>query len=153
MGYSDNKKRRKKQASADGVSGVVNGTIWGAACGLIALPVLGIVFSFLALSFEDPEALTSYFAVAALYISAIAAGAVAALKQRENPLACGLFSGAVIMIFLWAASFLFPRDYSANIPAFYALGMRGLTVAASLAGAYACDHILKQKISRRRRKR
>ena len=152
MGYSDSKKR-KKQRESDGVSRIVGACGAGVVSAILSILALSVASAFVACLGSDPDALVSYLGIAALYISSLVCGFVSARRCGENWLVCGFSSGAVLMIFLWAASYLFERELSGNYPTFAVLGMRALTVFMSALGAYISDYLSKRKRAHRRRRR
>ncbi len=78
----------------------------GVLTAIILSVVLLLVFSFIAYTRDDPDSYLTIFAGVALYASAFVCGFVAAKKNRQSGLLCGLVSGIVFMALVILLSLL-----------------------------------------------
>lgn len=75
---------------------VVNGTLWGIACGAVSL----LISAAIGLSLPDPDKYSAPLALASLFISAFVGAFVSAKKCGSGGLRAGLFSGVLFLLVL-----------------------------------------------------
>lgn len=113
---------------------------------LFALPIsllVGVVFLLIAAgaaaSLPDPDRLLNPLGVAALELTALCGGLIAARRAERAPLLCGLLFGGVAVLALFIGSLCFSDETRQTVawglPAGARAGMYALTVAVSALGA------------------
>ena len=117
------------------IGGLAVSVATGAGVGLICFLLLILIFSGLCLAVENPHSLTFALSLAAIYISALAAGFASVRKNhRENALLCGALTGLTFMLALCALLLLIPTGAeSAPSNAFI---LRLLVLPISIAGSF-----------------
>ena len=115
--------------------GVGVGVAVGVGFGLICFSLLILIFAAFCLALEDAHSLTLALSLAAIYLSALAAGFASVKKNhRENALLCGALTGLTFMLALCALLLLIPTGAeSAPSNAFV---LRILVLPLSIAGSF-----------------
>ena len=145
MNTAKSKKSAKKRKKTHGTSGsdtqnsfsqIFISAFWGTAIGVICALILSVVGTFLCYSSNDPDAIITPVAFAALYLSSMIAGFAAVRKNRSAALLCGGLSGTLMMLlFLFCSIFLNDSELSSfKFP--LSLLLRSFMIAAAILGGY-----------------
>lgn len=108
----------------------------GTGVGLLCFSLLIFIFSALCLALDDPHSLTLALSLAAIYLSALAAGFASVRRNhREDALLCGAITGALLTLLLCLLLLLVPvGNDEAGID--NAIILRLLVVPLSVVGSF-----------------
>lgn len=117
------------------IGGLIISVATGTGVGLICFFLLILIFSGLCLALENPHSLTFALSLAAIYLSALAAGFSSVRKNHKcDALLCGALTGLTFMLALCALLLLIPTGAeSAPSSAFV---LRILVLPLSIAGSF-----------------
>ena len=132
--HKSKQKFRSPQKSSR-LGGLPVGVAVGVGIGLICFSLLILIFAAFCLALEDPHSLTLALSLAAIYLSALAAGFASVRKNhRENALLCGALTGLTFMLALCALLLLIPTG-SESAPS-SAFVLRLLVLPFSVLGSF-----------------
>ncbi len=97
----------KKRATQKNEKSFFVSVFLGTVISLVIGIVLLVVTCFLGLSMKDPDKYTPMLALAALFITALVSGYLAARAHRKSGLACGALSGILLIGILVLLAFAF----------------------------------------------
>ena len=126
----------------------------GALVALIALVLLTIAAAAIAYANPDPDALTAPLSLCVLALAPMAGGATAFRSGRRrgvrSRLLCGLVTGAILLICLFALSLCLPDSLSGQWPRAVSWGLRaGMLIFCILGAAMAAYAPRKRRKKRR----
>ena len=127
--------RRHQDPEEGSAKKFIKSILTGTACSILTAVILSLVFSAVALAFGDPNAPVIAFSLSALIIASFLGGFVALKLNSSSALACGLITGALLLLLCVFCTFIFPGENSSSS----AIGIIAFRVAipvSSLAGAY-----------------
>ena len=141
-------------ASNGGAITLVHAGLRGALVALIVLHLLTIAAAAIAYANPDPDALTAPLSLCVLALAPITGGAVAYRIGRRrgvrSRLLCGLVTGAILLICLFALSLCLPDSLSGQWPRAVSWGLRaGMLIFCILGAAMAAYAPRKRRKKRR----
>ena len=111
-------------------------------CALLGLAVsaafsaaIAAVCALFALSMQDPGKLTPTFALASLFIAALAGGFASARKKGGSVLPCGVLTAALFLALISVLALIFSLKMNISLFALRALGVLLCSVLGANAGA------------------
>ena len=117
------------------IGGLTVSVATGTGVGLICFLLLTLIFSGLCLAVENPHSLTFALSLAAIYLSALAAGFASIRKNhKRDALLCGALTGSIFMLAL-CALLLLVQTGAESAPS-NAFILRLLVLPLSIAGSF-----------------
>lgn len=131
------KKHLSGEAQETSLLSLLRASLKGAAIGLLLSALLALVICVSIIGTANPDALVFPMSLAALYVSAFAAGIIATHKNGGGALLSGLLSGGIFMLSYMLVSLFFPAELSAKYGFLASLLFHVLIVVFSILGGYA----------------
>lgn len=150
----DRKHMQRKKTGEGGDLGALSmlkSSFIGAACSIVVILVLALVFSAISYTRDDPDALLGVLSFAALYISALVAGIISAKRTKKSAICCGALSGMMLVGILFLVSLSFNDSYSSGYPWGTGMVIRASVVLLASLGGFIGIH--KKNTRKRKRKR
>lgn len=102
---------------------------------LIVLVVSAVLVSAALYTSADPNRYIAPASLSLFYIASLLGGFLAVKRYKSSPLLCGLLFAAMMLVITLVASLFLPHSLSAYRPFPLEIGLRGIAVALSVAGA------------------
>ncbi|MBQ8140839.1 MAG: TIGR04086 family membrane protein [Clostridia bacterium] len=150
MGYAEKSVRRRSGNGDGGASSIIKSSFIGFGVSVAVTVVLWFASAAAAYANPDPDSVTAVFGLFTVYIASLSAGFSAAKINKGNALVCGLFSGAVLTLFLFFVSLFFDESYSSGYSLPVSLLLRASMLLMSVFGAFIGSY--RRAKPRRRRK-
>ena len=119
---------------------------------LIALLASSELASAALYSLADPNRYIAPTSLSLFYVASLLGGFVAVRRYKGSPLLCGLLFAAMMLATTLLTALLLPHSLSADRPFPLELGLRGIAVALSVAGAFIGSR-QRKKTPRRKKRR
>ncbi len=149
MGYSSNKKRKRRPEKERGAASVIKSALFGILASLCAFVALWLAASLVAYSYKDPDAALTVLALCALYLSATVGGFVASKAYGEGGIAASGICGIAFTFLLLFASFAFGGEYSSGYGAAISVLLRAIVILFALVGGALGRYKRKRRRPRR----
>lgn len=142
-------RKKSGENTESGAMSMLRGVLLGAGAAIVAVLALGLLFSVIAYTREDPDSVASVLGFAGIYISAMLAGIVSARKSGGGALLSGALSGALLLLVLYILSVCFGDSFSSG----YSGGVGALIKASLMLDSVLGAILGKHKSSRTRRRK
>lgn len=142
MSAQMSKKKKKRTSTPENdsqfnFSVTLKSSLIGALISLAVSAGLALLFSAVAMLYNDPASLTGAFALAAVYISAFLSGFIPTRRRRCTGAVRGIFSGGILMLFYMILSVFASKELSSPHSFGISLLLHTLMILFSVLGAVA----------------
>lgn len=118
---------------------------------LVLLLASAVLVAALIYSLADPNRYIAPASMSLLYIFSLLGGFLSAKRHGGSALLCGLLFAAMMLATMMLTSLFFPLSLSADRSLAFEIGLRGIAIALSIAGAMIGTKPKKRKVMKRKR--